>query len=155
MFYFKVGEVTPTSCSRAPLVELPLRHQLLILSFDRAQASHNPVRALCERRNPPWSSIPPIWPSGRGHVRPHTLTRDLSVEQGTDQSTAINWSDARRRVLKGYREWLRAVRLQTPGCVQVVERDSAKKSHTGPRNSTTILPQHARVPHPNESQGRI
>ena len=32
-------------------------------------------------------------------------------------STAVNWADAKRRVLKSYREWIRAVRYLPPcGC---------------------------------------
>lgn len=54
-----------------------------------------------------WSSIPPTWPSGRDHVC--AVPRCFSLRKRTHQSVAINWSDARRRVLKGYREWLRAV----------------------------------------------
>jgi NADH dehydrogenase (ubiquinone) 1 alpha subcomplex subunit 6 len=32
----------------------------------------------------------------------------------TDVPAAVNWADAKRRVLKSYREWIRAVRCLLP-----------------------------------------
>ena len=51
-------------------------------------------------------------PRGAPIVRP--LYRAIEIKKLTDMANeAVNWNDAKYRVLKSYREWLRAVSLSS------------------------------------------
>lgn len=94
-------------------------------------------------------------------------SKDESTElTGT---AAANWEDASQRVIKSYRDWLRAVWIprkldwlfQRAGNIQArfrrhwISRADAKAQTPGPRDPDHVHPQHARFRHPDQDEAGV
>lgn len=74
--------------------------------------------------------------------------------------SAVNWADAKRRVFKSYRDWLRAVSLPLPNSsLTTGSRYLAAfrliRTNPGPGNPTDVLAQHAGISIANQDTTRV
>ena len=89
--------------SRGSISISELRHhddEVAFVESDADAAIAHPIAHHGHQPNLPRATNAPMY------VYPNAC----AYERLTDDAAAVNWADAQRRVLKSYREWIRAVR---------------------------------------------
>jgi len=100
---------------------------------------------------PTWSSILPILRKGRDRV----CSAGFWPPESANLLPAVNWQDAKGRVIRSYREWLRAVSADLSCLILSFRTADIILLVQVSRNPIHVLPKYARFCNPNKGPTRI